>query len=24
MKMDRCVRCHANRHRDDSCLDCHK
>ncbi len=24
MKMDRCVRCHAERHRDDSCLDCHK
>jgi menaquinone reductase, multiheme cytochrome c subunit len=24
MKMDRCVRCHASRHREDSCLDCHK
>ena len=24
MKMDRCVRCHAERHRGDSCLDCHK
>jgi len=24
MKMDRCVRCHAERRRDDSCLDCHK
>jgi hypothetical protein len=24
MKMDRCVRCHAERRRNDSCLDCHK
>jgi len=24
MKMDRCVRCHAERRRDDSCIDCHK
>jgi len=24
MKMDRCVRCHAVKHREDSCLDCHK
>ena len=24
MKMDRCVKCHADRGRNDSCLDCHK
>ncbi len=24
MKMDRCVNCHAERGRNDSCLDCHK